>query len=49
VGLERKGGWGDTALDLGGPATDAISGRRVPREVLLADLLAAYPVALLVR
>jgi (1->4)-alpha-D-glucan 1-alpha-D-glucosylmutase len=49
VGLERKGGWADTVLDVGGSATDAISGRRVPRHVHLADLLGDYPVALLVR
>jgi (1->4)-alpha-D-glucan 1-alpha-D-glucosylmutase len=49
VGLERAGGWRDTSLDLGGPATDVITGRRVDREVALADLLDTYPVALLVR
>jgi (1->4)-alpha-D-glucan 1-alpha-D-glucosylmutase len=49
VTLERAGGWADTVLDLGGPATDVISGRRVEREAALADLLAGYPVALLVR
>ena len=49
VGLERAGGWGDTTLDIGGTATDLITGRRVQREVRLADLLDAYPVALLVR
>jgi (1->4)-alpha-D-glucan 1-alpha-D-glucosylmutase len=49
LGLERRGGWGDTVLDVGGPATDAISGSPAPREVRLAELLASYPVALLVR
>jgi (1->4)-alpha-D-glucan 1-alpha-D-glucosylmutase len=49
VGLERAGGWGETTLDVGGTATDVISGRRVPREVRLAELLDRYPVALLVR
>ncbi|HET8582062.1 MAG TPA: malto-oligosyltrehalose synthase [Jatrophihabitans sp.] len=49
VGLAQAGGWGDTSLDLGGPATDVITGRRVTREVPLADLLDTYPVALLVR
>jgi (1->4)-alpha-D-glucan 1-alpha-D-glucosylmutase len=49
VGLERAGGWGDTTLDLGHGAADVISGRRVAAEVALADLLAEYPVALLVR
>ena len=49
LGLERSGGWRDTVLDIGGNATDAISGRRVPRHVQLAELLSTYPVALLVR
>ena len=30
-------------------ATDVITGRRVPREIALAELLDTYPVALLVR
>jgi (1->4)-alpha-D-glucan 1-alpha-D-glucosylmutase len=49
VGLERKGGWGDAALDLGGGVTDVITGRRLSRDIALADLLDTYPVALLVR
>jgi (1->4)-alpha-D-glucan 1-alpha-D-glucosylmutase len=49
VTLKRTGGWRDTTLDLGGPATDVISGRRVEREVAVGQLLAGYPVALLVR
>ena len=49
VGLERAGGWGDTSIDLGGEATDVMTGRRVPRETALAQLLDTYPVALLVR
>jgi (1->4)-alpha-D-glucan 1-alpha-D-glucosylmutase len=49
VGLQRAGGWADTTLDLGGPATDVITGRRVGRESSLAELLDTYPVALLVR
>lgn len=49
VRLARDGGWGDTTVDLHGTATDVISGRRFTGEVALADLLAAYPVALLVR
>jgi (1->4)-alpha-D-glucan 1-alpha-D-glucosylmutase len=49
VTLERRGGWGDTTIDLGGPATDVITGRRVAREFGLAELLDTYPVALLVR
>jgi (1->4)-alpha-D-glucan 1-alpha-D-glucosylmutase len=49
VGLERAGGWQDTTVDIGGPATDVISGRRVEREVRMGELLERYPVALLVR
>ena len=49
VRLERDGGWRDTVLDIGGSATDVITGRRVPREAHLAELLDTYPVALLVR
>jgi (1->4)-alpha-D-glucan 1-alpha-D-glucosylmutase len=49
VGLERSGGWHDSTLDVGGSATDVISGRRHDRGVALADLLSDYPVALLVR
>jgi len=53
VGLARRGGWGDTVLPLPDAATDwydVITGApadgSAPR---LADLLARYPVALLVR
>ncbi|HKC27260.1 MAG TPA: malto-oligosyltrehalose synthase [Jatrophihabitans sp.] len=49
VTLERAGGWGDTTIDVGGPATDVITGRRTPREIPLGELLDTYPVALLVR
>jgi (1->4)-alpha-D-glucan 1-alpha-D-glucosylmutase len=49
VALERAGGWGDTALDLIGKATDVISGVAHRGEIRLVDLLAEYPVALLVR
>jgi (1->4)-alpha-D-glucan 1-alpha-D-glucosylmutase len=48
VGLERAGGWGKTTLDVG-QVTDAISGVSFSGVIALADLLAAYPVALLVR
>jgi (1->4)-alpha-D-glucan 1-alpha-D-glucosylmutase len=47
--LAAAAGWQDTTLDLGGPATDVITGRRVPREPTVAELLGSYPVALLVR
>jgi (1->4)-alpha-D-glucan 1-alpha-D-glucosylmutase len=49
VGLDRRGGWGDTTIDIGGAATDVITGRRVARETRVAELLDSYPVALLVR
>jgi (1->4)-alpha-D-glucan 1-alpha-D-glucosylmutase len=49
VRLQRTGGWRDTTIDLGGAATDVITGRRMPRELAVADLLDTYPVALLVR
>jgi (1->4)-alpha-D-glucan 1-alpha-D-glucosylmutase len=49
VALERAGGWQDTSIDLGGSATDVITGRRVAREPALGELLDMYPVALLVR
>ncbi len=49
VGLQRAGGWHDTTLDLGTAVTDVISGGEYEGEVALAELLADYPVALLVR
>ncbi|MCJ1713103.1 malto-oligosyltrehalose synthase [Curtobacterium sp. VKM Ac-2922] len=51
IGLERVGGWGDTCIH---PApvdrVDALTGRHFPaaRGVQLSELLATYPVALLV-
>jgi (1->4)-alpha-D-glucan 1-alpha-D-glucosylmutase len=48
AGLERAGGWGTTAIDVG-PVSDAISGHRFRGAVPLAELLADYPVAMLVR
>jgi (1->4)-alpha-D-glucan 1-alpha-D-glucosylmutase len=48
AGLERAGGWGTTAVDVG-PVSDAISGRRFRAAIPLAELLADYPVAMLVR
>ncbi len=48
VGLTARGGWGDTALPLPeGSWTDAFTGFSVRNRVPLADLLARYPVALL--
>ncbi|MCU1597836.1 MAG: treY [Glaciihabitans sp.] len=50
LGLEARGGWGDTVVVLPGhPLVDVISDRRFDGGPLaLGDLLAAYPVALLV-
>ncbi|MER7008538.1 malto-oligosyltrehalose synthase [Dactylosporangium sp. NPDC000555] len=49
VGLAAGGGWGDTELKLpGGAWTDALTGRAVA-SAALGDVLATYPVALLVR
>ncbi|MDQ3763480.1 MAG: malto-oligosyltrehalose synthase [Actinomycetota bacterium] len=48
VGLATRGGWGETALALPeGSWTDAFTGVSASRSVPLADLLARYPVALL--
>ncbi len=50
VGLAARGGWGETVLlRHSGPTTDALTGRTFEGSSLgLADLLATYPVALLV-
>ncbi|MGZ8805063.1 MAG: malto-oligosyltrehalose synthase [Microbacterium sp.] len=50
VGLRTRGGWGDTVLlRHSGPTTDALTGRRFEGSTIaLAELLAAYPVALLI-
>jgi (1->4)-alpha-D-glucan 1-alpha-D-glucosylmutase len=48
VRLEQSGGWRDTAIELSGKVTDAISGVTHRGTVALADLLRDYPVALLV-
>jgi (1->4)-alpha-D-glucan 1-alpha-D-glucosylmutase len=48
VGLERDGGWRDTTIELAQGATDVISGTTYVGTVALAELLAGYPVALLV-
>ena len=49
VTLATNGGWGDTTVDLGGPVLDVLTGRRHDGRTPVADLLAALPVALLVR
>ncbi|HLL62839.1 MAG TPA: malto-oligosyltrehalose synthase, partial [Propionibacteriaceae bacterium] len=47
VGLARAGGWEDTAVDLPGAATDVLTGTAYRGRTPVADLLATYPVALL--
>ncbi|MGW4928854.1 malto-oligosyltrehalose synthase [Agromyces sp. NPDC004153] len=49
VGLAARGGWGDTAIEIGSaPVVDVITGvRHAGGELQLADLLDRYPVALL--
>jgi (1->4)-alpha-D-glucan 1-alpha-D-glucosylmutase len=49
VSLERRGGWQNTTVDLGGTVTDVLSGRRHVGVAPVGDLLADLPVALLVR
>ncbi|PVW04180.1 malto-oligosyltrehalose synthase [Microbacterium sp. Gd 4-13] len=50
VGLQERGGWGDTVLlRRPGTSVDVFTGRRYEgSEILVADLLSTYPVALLV-
>jgi (1->4)-alpha-D-glucan 1-alpha-D-glucosylmutase len=48
VGLAGRGGWADTVLDVGRVTVDELTGRQVPAQVPLAELLGALPVALLV-
>ncbi|WP_211876621.1 malto-oligosyltrehalose synthase [Pseudarthrobacter albicanus] len=48
-GLEQKGGWQGTAVVLGAAMTDELTGRSFgPGEVEVGQILATYPVALLV-
>ncbi|GAB1641827.1 malto-oligosyltrehalose synthase [Krasilnikovia sp. MM14-A1259] len=51
VGLSRHGGWDDAALSLDGfRFTDVVTGNEVVgRRIAVADVLATYPVALLVK
>jgi (1->4)-alpha-D-glucan 1-alpha-D-glucosylmutase len=50
VRLAERGGWGDTVVDVGSaPVIDVLTDREFPGgELRVADLLAHYPVALLV-
>jgi (1->4)-alpha-D-glucan 1-alpha-D-glucosylmutase len=47
VGLERRGGFGDTVLDLDGDYTDTLTGTHHSGRTRLTDLTRTYPVALL--
>ncbi|MEQ4519360.1 malto-oligosyltrehalose synthase [Pseudarthrobacter sp. B907] len=48
-GLEQRGGWQDTAIDLASAMTDQLSGRSFgPGTVQVGEILRDYPVALLV-
>ena len=48
LGLARDGGWGTTSVELGdGTYTDAFTGRTFTGTTPVADVLADYPVALL--
>ncbi|HET9871947.1 MAG TPA: malto-oligosyltrehalose synthase [Propionibacteriaceae bacterium] len=49
VGLSAAGGWGDTTIELPAGSRDALTGRTFAGVVRVADVLADYPVALLVR
>jgi (1->4)-alpha-D-glucan 1-alpha-D-glucosylmutase len=49
VGLAAAGGWDDTTVELAGPLRDVFTGRTFHGITAVADVLADYPVALLVR
>lgn len=49
VGLASAGGWSSTTLTLDGTFRDALTGASYAGEVALAEVLATYPVALLLR
>ncbi|HEX8509231.1 MAG TPA: malto-oligosyltrehalose synthase, partial [Propionibacteriaceae bacterium] len=49
VGLAAAGGWGETVLPLNADVRDELTGTTFSGEVRVADLLAHYPVALLVK
>ncbi len=49
VGLAAAGGWRDTAVKLGGSYRDVLTDTSYAGEVPVADVLARYPVALLLR
>jgi (1->4)-alpha-D-glucan 1-alpha-D-glucosylmutase len=49
LGLRRRGGWGDTAIDVEADMVDAITGTHVVAgSVALGQLLRRYPVAILI-
>jgi (1->4)-alpha-D-glucan 1-alpha-D-glucosylmutase len=47
VGLAASGGWGATTVDIPGGYVDLLTGRRWSETVVVKELLAVYPVALL--
>ncbi|HYP45817.1 MAG TPA: malto-oligosyltrehalose synthase [Propionibacteriaceae bacterium] len=49
VGLADVGGWGETSLALPGAAVDVLTGRQLTGDLAVADLLATFPVALLLK
>ena len=49
VGLAATGGWRHTTIEMSAPHVDMLTGRRWNGTVAVADVLASYPVALLVR
>ncbi|WP_435771562.1 malto-oligosyltrehalose synthase [Nocardioides sp. SYSU DS0651] len=49
IGLEQRGGWGDTVLELAGGWRDVLTDRRFGDGPRLAELLDQLPVALLVQ
>jgi (1->4)-alpha-D-glucan 1-alpha-D-glucosylmutase len=49
VGLERRGGWGETSVVLPWPSRDALTGAvHEPGRLQVAEVLDALPVALLI-
>ncbi|GAB3299588.1 malto-oligosyltrehalose synthase [Epidermidibacterium keratini] len=48
VGLQQRGGWGETTVTLDGQWRDTLTGVQHSGSVRLADLLVSYPVAVLV-
>jgi (1->4)-alpha-D-glucan 1-alpha-D-glucosylmutase len=49
VGLDRRGGFGDTTLTLKGDYVDVLTDRQYSGPARANDLLSIYPAALLIR